>query len=1757
MRTISWSLALLALAVGGTLAGCKSSHDGTSDGGLVDAGDGGSSGTPGFQVTGAVGLQTTEAGGQATFRIALNTRPTADVKLSLSSTATDEGAVSPAQITFTPADYSSERIVTITGVDDTDVDGNQSYKISFAGAESTDALYAGLKPADIDVTNVDNESAGLIFTGTTGLTTSEPDNTATFKVRLATKPTANVVLNMASSDPGEVTVAPAAVTFTPDDWNGDKTVTLMGVDDAEVDGPQTVAINLAKLVSNDTRYAAIEPPDVSVTNNDDESVQFIVRPSTGLATHENGQQASFTVRLNTRPTANVTVGISSSDTSEVTVSPAELTFTPDNWRSPSSVVVTGVDDSDPDGNQTFTIVTSPSASGDARFNGVDAADVTGINVDDDTPGVSVIADPALEVAENGGQATFYVVLNKQPSEDVTVPVSSSNPDKATAGPDSLVFTQANWSAPHTVTVTGVNNTIKDGTVPVNVVLGAATSADAGYAGIDPTDVTVSVVDDDGPGLTIVEADNFTTTETGGQTTFTVRLNSRPAADVTVPLLSTNTAEIMVSPAGLTFTADDWNSPHSVTLTGVNDVLLDGDQAVDIRIGPTTSSDPEYLSLTQLTVTATNADDDAPGVTVNPALGLLTSESGLQDSFTVVLDHPPTKDVSFALSVSKPGEASMAPTTLTFTTANWNAPQTVTLTGLDDADPVADGPQVYWVAFARAVSEDVDYNGFAVPNVLAVNNDNDTPGVSFVPVAGSMNTSEAGGQATFTLALDSKPTGTVVLNLSSSDTSEGTVSPATLTFDNQNWSSTQLVTVSGVNDDADDGVQAYAILVDPQSTDDENYDALIVPNIALNNTDGDSAGVTITPRTLITTTEASGPSAQQTFTVVLDTEPVGVVTIPLASSRTAEATVSPASLTFTTSNWNAPQTVTVTGQGDLAPDGNQLYNINIGPITGDPKYAALSVPSLAGQNIDNDSATVTVIGNNLVTTEAGGTASFGITLGSDPMTTVTIPITVSRPAEAQLQSMGLVTTLNLTFDSNNYTALQTVVVQGVNDDTADGNQPYRIHLGPAVSTNPNYAGKVLPSLDGTNNDNDSAGITVTATEPLVTDEFATTDSFTVVLNSQPTQPVTIPVSVSNDEATASTMLLTFLTSNWDSAQTVTITGQDDAIADGSQPYAVLLGPAASSDPNYGGRTIPNVSGFNTDNDSPGLTVVAASVLNTSEDSNVPAVTFTIALNSRPTADVTVNIGSTDPSEGSVDNPALTFTPASYGAQTVTVRGVNDDLDDLDQPYQFTISATSTDPNYVRIAPNLDALNADDDTAGFTLAGQFGLVVQEPNGSATFTLRLRSQPTAPVTIPLSVDDATEISVSPVSLTFSAANWSTSQTITVTSVNDDVADGVHSPEIAFGPISSDDATYAALGISNVSVDNLDDDSAAVVLSPLTPSLDTFEVGTTDSFTIVLNSEPSATTTINISSSDTTEATVTPAAVEFNALNWNVPQTVTVMGVQDTPAPILDGDVAYTIDLSSPVGAGEYSILPSRSVPGVNWEAFLSCNEVATLQPAAPSGSYWLDTDRTGPLAKFRVYCDLDTDGGGWTLLSWTADSSALDGPPYPGLVYCATPTSCSRGSGVPSIAEANALFQNSMEFGQGQAITAGNTKTTIDDLETYEFAGAFTYSTLSGLSLEGTSGTCAPLTTGTYATISDGAMTPNRNDGTPVFLNQALRLDSTAGDYANDSNNYNWSIGNRTGYCATNGTPPASVLGTWQASQYGPAFQNAAGSYSVWVR
>jgi predicted outer membrane repeat protein len=250
--------------------------------------------------------------------------------------------------------------------------------------------------------------------------------------------------------------------------------------------------------------------------------------------------------------------------------------------------------------------------------------------------------------------------------------------------------------------------------------------------------------------------------------------------------------------------------------------------------------------------------------------------------------------------------------------------------------------------AVTVSASSSYSLSVPSSVTGVIVDDDSAGVIVDPIDG-LSTTESGGTATFSVTLQSEPTGTVTVTLASDDPTEGTVNLSTLTFNATNWNVAQTVTVSGVDDDADDGDIAYTIET-AVSSDDAFYDGIEADDVSVTNLDDDGAGVTVIPSGNLTTTESGGTA---TFDVVLQSEPAGTVTVTVTSSDPTEGTVSPTTLTFNGANWNVAQTITATGVDDDVDDGHVAYAIQIQVSSDDPDYDGIEVPDVQLVNLNDD------------------------------------------------------------------------------------------------------------------------------------------------------------------------------------------------------------------------------------------------------------------------------------------------------------------------------------------------------------------------------------------------------------------------------------------------------------------------------------------------------------------------------------------------------------------------------------------------------------------------------------------------------------------------------------------------------------------------------------------------------------------------------------------------------------------------------------
>jgi len=102
----------------------------------------------------------------------------------------------------------------------------------------------------------------------------------------------------------------------------------------------------------------------------------------------------------------------------------------------------------------------------------------------------------------------------------------------------------------------------------------------------------------------------TVTEGGSTETFTVMLDKQPATDVVINVVSGNMGEVAIDKATLTFTNANWNLPQTVTVTGANDLRVDGNRTTPVTLSVDVSaSDSEFASVTSQSLNVTTLDDD--------------------------------------------------------------------------------------------------------------------------------------------------------------------------------------------------------------------------------------------------------------------------------------------------------------------------------------------------------------------------------------------------------------------------------------------------------------------------------------------------------------------------------------------------------------------------------------------------------------------------------------------------------------------------------------------------------------------------------------------------------------------------------------------------------------------------------------------------------------------------------------------------------------------------------------------------------------------------------------------------------------------------------------------------------------------------------------------------------------------------------------------------------------------------------------------
>ena len=1219
-------------------------------------------------------------GGGKNYAVVLTSEPSGQVTVTPSSDDPTAASVSGA-LTFTTDNWNMIQWVTVIGVQDADaIDDTATITHTVVGygpaataAGVTVAVDDDDQPPEVTVrarseSVTEGEEAVFIFnrTGDTSYAL-----TAEFR-------------NIVRIGDENVSNDPAQVTFQTDSDSAEFTV---ATEDDNLANMQPTKYRAR--VANGEGYTKGEPGTATVTATDDDeaSTGFILAVAPRRVREGDGEtEIVLTVALNASPRAEETLFVVSGNGSDegegatattdvdfmLTPSPQVVTIPAGETSATGAFLLTLTDDNLLEGDETVVFSGGTHESiyqGSTELSEVETARVT--IVDNDTPGVSV-SRFRIRVTE-GRNKKYAIRLDSQPTGNVTVTPESAE-GEAVAVSGALTFTPDDWDEEKQVTVSGVQD--DDSNDEEVTVTHAVSGAD--YGGVAAPDVAVSVQDDDGITVSVeFESAEVSVLESAGTVRIdviaTTDADHAPSNELRVPIASADgTATAGSDYAGvggaggatvLVFELTDFERVESASghvyqarqtldIAILDDELMEGDEIFSVLLGPFSDFNdrdgPDVAMSAGPEAIVTITEDDLPPITLTldpDRVSEGTRPALVSVTVTLNEDMPNTRTL-IHLKIGDGGTAVQGvdysigglPSVLVLRAGQRSGTASLTLWPVGDAIDEVDETLI----IAATVNADPEETSAVL--TLA---DDDSAGVTVH--AESVSVTE-GSAVSYNLALTSQPGQTVSVLPVSSDPDLATVS-GVLIFTPENWSDGQPVTVTGVHDA--DGVDERVNVTHEVA----GYGAVTeAAAVAVIVTDDDEPGVEASQTQLEV---PEGGSAR--YTIVLNTQPTTAVTV-IPVSDADVATVSGA-LTFTRTNWFDAQPVTVTGVQD--PDAaNEAVSVTHRVLSSE-EYADLETPTVQATVIDDEevsrAVTLTLNPELLDEGDPAKVVTVSASLNAAPRTTETaVSVTVTGGTATAETDFEPVSGFTLTIPQGSTSTTGTFTLTTVGDELDEDDET--VEVNGSVSA----AGLTLFPATLTIQDDDTRGVTVSETSLSFSEGGS--ETYKVVLTSQPTEDVTVDVIVpQGTDVSAIPTSLTFTPETWGIPKTVTVSAAKD---DDSSVDATVIITHSVSGGDYDGETASDVEVMI------GETTPAFTEGNTT--------TRSLPENSPQGTSVGAAVTATDPDEGDTLTYGITgpnpggFTIHSTTAQLRSGPAENYDFEDPTKN-TYTVTVTATDPH----------------------------------------------------------------------------------------------------------------------------------------------------------------------------------------------------------------------------------------------------------------------------------------------------------------------------------------------------------------------------------------------------------------------------------------------------------------------------------------------
>ncbi len=398
--------------------------------------------------------------------------------------------------TFTPDNWNTQQPFTLTPIDDIIDDETQTVNI-FHQVSSQDTEYQKLTNDSsnqdenliLTIKNSDDDTAGVIVNPITQI---QESSNGEVEISLNTKPTDNVTLTLTPSDSqfkiGHNTLRQAEfLTFTPDNYDIKQSIELTAVNDKNVEDITKSELQITSQSADanfDAEYLQIDPVVVEIIDDDvpTASIEFVNDGTEGAepgnfrvklsnpapsAAGSNGIVVNYSVQLldeDGQPNPPITALQAPSATGSVRIPPGQLQ---------SEVFVVPIDDLEASPGVSYKInlldssATGPTEDKYQLGEGSQSVNnsVTVKIINNDIAGFTLVYQgDDISVEENGENTEFYLMLNSQPENNVTVELSEQELNHNSKNVPQLIgqtqankfnvsetFTRNNWFIPRSIT----------------------------------------------------------------------------------------------------------------------------------------------------------------------------------------------------------------------------------------------------------------------------------------------------------------------------------------------------------------------------------------------------------------------------------------------------------------------------------------------------------------------------------------------------------------------------------------------------------------------------------------------------------------------------------------------------------------------------------------------------------------------------------------------------------------------------------------------------------------------------------------------------------------------------------------------------------------------------------------------------------------------------------------------------------------------------------------------------------------------------------------------------------------------------------------------------------------------------------------------------------------------------------------------------------------------------------------------------------